>query len=129
MTTRKPAVKPAGPDEASAVSFEKALERLEAIVGEMESGAVSLEKMIERFEEGQKLIGLCTRRLNEVERRIEILVKRGDDVVAEPFESDETPPEMSGSAPEFGRTSSGSARPAPADRESRNDDDGKNELF
>ena len=36
--------------------FEKSLERLEAVVAEMEGGDLSLEDMIKRFEEGQKLI-------------------------------------------------------------------------
>ena len=46
---------------------------------------VTLEQMISHFEEGQKLLGLCGKKLNEVERRIEILVRKGDEVAAEPF--------------------------------------------
>jgi exodeoxyribonuclease VII small subunit len=76
-------------DEAEAgLSFEKALERLEKIVSEMESGSMSLEDMIARFEEGQGLIKFCSRKLNEVERKIEILVKKGDEIVTEPFEEE-----------------------------------------
>lgn len=67
------------------VSFEKALERLETIVGEMESGELSLEDMMARFEEGQALVKVCSGTLNQVERRIEILMKAGERVVAEPF--------------------------------------------
>ena len=70
-------------------AFEKALARLEKIVAEMEAGKMPLEEMISRFEEGQTLIKFCTKKLNEVERRIEILVKKGESAVAEPF--DETP--------------------------------------
>ena len=66
-------------------NFEKALERLETIVREMEGGALSLEKMMSGFEEGQELIGLCNKKLNEVERKIEILVKKGDKVTTKPF--------------------------------------------
>ena len=40
-------------------NFEKALERLETIVGEMEGGALSLEKMMAYFEEGTELVILC----------------------------------------------------------------------
>lgn len=65
--------------------FEDSMERLEKIVAEMEGGSLSLERMIERFEEGQVLIKACTATLNEVERKIEILVKKGDEVTAEPF--------------------------------------------
>ena len=71
--------------------FEKSLQRLEKIVTEMESGELGLEEMIKRFEEGQTLVKLCTGKLNEVERKIEVLIKKGDAVVSEPFdESDET---------------------------------------
>lgn len=70
------------------ISFEKALERLETIVEEMESGKLSLEDMMKRFEEGQGLSKLCSAKLNQVERRIEILVKNNDAVKAEPFEDE-----------------------------------------
>jgi exodeoxyribonuclease VII small subunit len=70
------------------ISFEKALERLETIVEEMESGKLSLEDMMKRFEEGQGLSKLCSAKLNQVERRIEILVKNNDAVQAEPFEDE-----------------------------------------
>ena len=69
--------------------FEKSLERLEAVVAEMEGGDLSLEDMIKRFEEGQKLIGYCSKQLNEVERKIEKLVKKDNgEVEAVPFESE-----------------------------------------
>ena len=67
-------------------SFEKALERLEEIAAAMESGELGLEKMVAAFEEGQKLVKLCSSKLNEVEKRIEMLVKKADGSVgAEPF--------------------------------------------
>ena len=86
MTIKKVEKKTAAEESESGQSFEKALERLEKIVSEMEDGSMSLEDMIARFEEGQGLIKFCSRKLNEVERKIEILVKKGDEVVAEPFE-------------------------------------------
>ena len=67
------------------VDFEKSLERLEAIVEEMESGDLSLEQMIKHFEEGSKLVTLCSSKLNEVEQKIEKLVKKGGELAAEPF--------------------------------------------
>ncbi|MGE4488667.1 MAG: exodeoxyribonuclease VII small subunit [Kiritimatiellales bacterium] len=68
------------------VDFEKSLERLETIVDEMESGELSLEQMIKHFEEGSKLVTLCSGKLNEVEQKIEKLVKKGGALVEEPFE-------------------------------------------
>jgi exodeoxyribonuclease VII small subunit len=76
-----------GPD------FEKALARLEAIVAEMEGGKLSLEKTVAHFEEGTGLVKYCTEKLNEVERKIEILAKKGDQLVAEPFEGGGDDPE------------------------------------
>ena len=70
---------------AGTPAFEEALDRLETIVGEMEGGKLSLEDMMARFEEGQSLVKICTQKLNQVERRIEILMKEGDHVVAKPF--------------------------------------------
>lgn len=70
-------------------SFEKALARLEEIAAEMEGGELGLEKMVAAFEEGQKLVKLCSSKLNEVEKKIEMLVKKSDGAIAaEPFAGD-----------------------------------------
>ena len=69
-------------------TFEKALERLEKIVEEMESGKLDLDKMMTHFEEGQQLLKQCSTKLNEVERNIEMLVKKGNKVASKPFEED-----------------------------------------
>ena len=74
-------------DQGGKRTFEEALERLEAIAQAMETGNLGLEKMVEAYEEGQALIKECSSKLNEVEKRIELLVKKedGEDGVA-PFE-------------------------------------------
>ncbi len=66
-------------------SFEKSLERLETIVQEMESGSLSLDKMMKDFEEGMGLVKFCNEKLNEVEHKIEILVKKNGATTSEPF--------------------------------------------
>lgn len=71
------------------VDFEKSLERLEAIVNEMEGGDLPLEQMIKHFEEGSKLVTLCSKKLTEVEQKIEKLVKKGDGLGTEPFEPED----------------------------------------
>lgn len=68
------------------MDFEKALARLEALVKEMESGTLSLDRMMACFEEGSRLAKLCDQKLNEVEKKVEKLVKQGDQVITEPFE-------------------------------------------
>ena len=70
-------------------NFEKALAELEDIVGRMESGKLGLEEMIQHFEKGQALVKFCTAKLNEVEQKIEVLVKKGEEIVAEPFEPED----------------------------------------
>ncbi|RKX40999.1 MAG: exodeoxyribonuclease VII small subunit [Verrucomicrobia bacterium] len=75
--------------EKKSVDFEKSLGRLEELVGEMEGGELSLEEMIKHFEEGTKLVGLCTKKLNEVEQKIEKLVKKDGELKEVPFETEE----------------------------------------
>ncbi len=56
-------------------NFESSLEELERIVRELERGDLPLEKSLELFEQGVKLSRACQERLNEAERRIEILTR------------------------------------------------------
>ena len=86
MTTRKKKQPSDETPSSNDVSFEQALERLEAIVGEMEDGDLDLETMISRFEEGRRHLKFCTAKLNDVERRIEMLVKKDDAMTLEPFD-------------------------------------------
>lgn len=86
MTTRKKKQPSDDTPSPADVSFEQALQRLEAIVGEMEDGDLDLETMISRFEEGRRHLKFCTAKLNDVERRIEMLVKKDDAMTLEPFD-------------------------------------------
>ena len=75
---------------AAPSSFEAQLATLERIVRELEHGDLPLEQSLDLFEQGVKLSRECQERLNEAERRIEVLLRGGDGVtVAAPFESDE----------------------------------------
>jgi exodeoxyribonuclease VII small subunit len=55
-------------------TFEGSLKRLEEIVAQLEGNTLALEQSLEIFEEGVKLVRFCTGRLDEAERRIEILL-------------------------------------------------------
>jgi exodeoxyribonuclease VII small subunit len=57
------------------LNFEGAMERLEAIVEQMESGKMHLEDLIVRYEEGMKLVKICQERLASAEQRIEIITR------------------------------------------------------
>ncbi len=74
------------------LGFEKALERLEKIVADMENGSLSLDQMMDRFSEGSQLVKFCNDKLNEVERKIELLVSKDGQVTTQPF--DEKPDEL-----------------------------------
>jgi len=69
--------------------FEEALGRLEDIVKKMEAGEMSLEESLKAFEEGIKLVRLCSRKLDEAERRVEILLKQEEELVSKPFKEEE----------------------------------------
>ncbi len=70
--------------------FEAAMARLEEIVQQLESGDLPLEQSLKLFEEGTKLARICHKRLEEAERRVEILLKDKNGVIkAEPFEEEE----------------------------------------
>ncbi|MCJ7642412.1 MAG: exodeoxyribonuclease VII small subunit [Desulfobacterales bacterium] len=66
--------------------FEDALSKLEKIVGKLEEGDTSLEESLKLFEEGIRLSRLCNQKLDEAERKVQILVKdREGNMKAEPF--------------------------------------------
>ena len=60
------------------LSFEAAYARLEEILEKMNSGKVSLEDSLKLYEEADRLITSCSKRLTEAEKKIEILVKTRD---------------------------------------------------
>jgi len=76
------------PEDQPVASFESGLQELEQIVKEMESGDLPLERALELYEKGMKLTERCRKQLEEAETRIEILVRKGDKVQAEPFRPD-----------------------------------------
>ena len=81
----------AGVGAAAAVpelGFEGALSRLEGLVERLEQGDLELEEALAAFEEGVALSRLCAERLEAAERRIEVLVREGDQLTERPLEPD-----------------------------------------
>lgn len=72
--------------EETQPSFEAAMERLEKIVEELERGDVPLEQAIELFQEGMRLSRLCGQKLEQVERKIEMLIEEEGGYVKKPFQ-------------------------------------------
>jgi exodeoxyribonuclease VII small subunit len=69
----------------TAVPFETSLTELEAVVRDLESGDLPLERAIQLFERGMTLSQTCRQQLEEAETRVEVLVRRGNQVKPEPL--------------------------------------------
>jgi exodeoxyribonuclease VII small subunit len=70
--------------------FEKAFQNLEKIVQRLESEELPLDESLGLFEEGIRLSRFCHQRLEEVEKKIElILADAKGQPVTEPFEAEE----------------------------------------
>ena len=75
---------------ATADKFETALKRLEEVVRRLEGGDLSLEESLKAFEEGVRQAGFCMKKLNEAERKVELLLKQKDgSFVKEEFRPEE----------------------------------------
>jgi len=72
-------------EELQEVSFEEAMERLEDIVSQLENGDVPLEKAIDLFQEGMKMSQLCGAKLEQVEKKIEVLIESEGGLIKKPF--------------------------------------------
>jgi len=57
------------------LKFEKAIQRLEKIVDDLEKGELDIDKSLEIFEEGIKMSRVCSKKLNEAEAKIEKLTQ------------------------------------------------------
>jgi exodeoxyribonuclease VII small subunit len=69
-------------------SFEEAMERLEALVSEIESDELGLEKQFELFKEGMALARFCDAKLKEVQKSVELVLKEsGEEWKTVPFDT------------------------------------------
>ncbi|MBW1698251.1 MAG: exodeoxyribonuclease VII small subunit [Deltaproteobacteria bacterium] len=72
-------------------TFEDAMKELEQIVQELESGDLPLEKALKKFEDGVELSKFCSRKLDETEKKITILLEDQDKTLMEkPFHLQES---------------------------------------
>lgn len=74
-------------NDLKSITFEAALEELQAVVKEMESGELTLEQALQRFERGVILTRTCQERLADAEQKVELLMKANADgqVQTQPF--------------------------------------------
>ena len=64
--------------DTSIKDFEAAIAELETIVKKLEEGDLALEQSLALYERGVQLSRFCHQRLEDAERRIEILSERGE---------------------------------------------------
>ena len=65
-------------NESTEHNFEQALAELEEVVEQLESGALPLDDSLAAFEKGVGLVKFCNQKLNEVEKKVELLLKDKD---------------------------------------------------
>lgn len=71
--------------KAEQFSFEAALTDLEQLVLRMEGGELSLEDSLQAFEQGVALTRQCQQALSQAEQRVQILLEKNGESVAQPF--------------------------------------------
>ena len=72
-------------EEKKEVEFETALKKLENIVENLETGDMSLEQALKQYEEGVRMADICSKRLTEAEKKVEVLMKTGGKLKTAPF--------------------------------------------
>ncbi len=70
--------------------FEEMLEKLENIVHRMEEGNITLEESLVAFEEGIRLSRMCAKKLDEAQRKVEILLQQEGEPATESFTGEES---------------------------------------
>ncbi|CAM3589582.1 exodeoxyribonuclease VII small subunit [Marinicrinis lubricantis] len=73
-------------EENNSLSFEQAIQELEQIVRQLETGDVPLEEAIDLFQKGMKLSQICSGKLEQAERKIEILIEEEAGLSKKPFQ-------------------------------------------
>jgi len=77
------------------VKFEKALAELKSIVEKLEKGDMELDESLKIFERGVRLVQVCTKKLDEAQRRVDIVMKSKDGKrTVEEFEEEGDEPDL-----------------------------------
>jgi exodeoxyribonuclease VII small subunit len=85
---RKPNPNPIAETELN-LTFEQAIDQLEKIVSDMEQAELPLEDVLKKYEEGTGLVRFCAHKLDEAEKKIEMLARQpGGSVALKAFTSD-----------------------------------------
>lgn len=72
------------------LTYEQAFEKLESIVQKLDEGNLKLDEIEAQFEEGMKLAEYCGKRLEQIEKKVSLLIEQADGRLnREPFEDPE----------------------------------------
>lgn len=67
------------------MNFEETMKQLEEITAELEKGDLNLEDSVKKFEQGMDLSKKASKILEESEKKINILIKKENEIVEESF--------------------------------------------
>jgi len=82
--------KTTAPELESGLSFEQAIQRLEKIVADMETAELPLEDVLKKYEEGTRLVQFCAQKLEQAEKKIELLTHKNNGTPElKPFEPEQ----------------------------------------
>jgi len=96
------------------LTFEQAIQRLEKIVADMEGAELPLEDVLKKYEEGTRLVRFCGQKLEEAEKKIELLTRKADGSIAlEPFDNEQKDEDDEAPSP------TNKLRPSGADEEAK----------
>ncbi len=71
-------------------TFEESIQQLEKIVEDLETGDLPLEDALKKFEEGVDISKICSKKLDEIEKKVSVLLKDKDgEVIKKPFDEED----------------------------------------
>ncbi len=76
-------------EEKVDITYEQAALELESVVNMLESGELPLEESIKLFEKGIGLVRICNKRLDDIEKRITLLIEGKEGVIEKDFQPDD----------------------------------------
>ena len=67
-------------------NYEESIKELEKVVARLESGELPLDESVEEFQKGIELSRYCSKKLDEIEKKISILLENENgDLIEKPF--------------------------------------------
>ncbi|NLU53454.1 MAG: exodeoxyribonuclease VII small subunit [Clostridiaceae bacterium] len=73
-------------DDRNDMPYEQAMAELESVVNLLESGDLTLDESIKMFERGVSLVRLCNKKLDDIEKRITLIIEGKDSETEKDFD-------------------------------------------